>query len=98
MRREFVVRYLTRLAVLAPFGAIVILIPPGPWFAKIGGMASLCVIVMVAQLAELALVIHNEERAAASDHPDAAPGSRRYRRYAAQESDVTEPPGPHEQA
>lgn len=78
MAREFLLRYFKRVAVLLPIAAVLILVPPGPLGAKFFGLIGVLVALLIAQLAELALVHHR--RAAARRPPTSAPSEPRSRR------------------
>ena len=62
MRKEFTIRFLKRAALFLPIGAIFILLSPVPIAGKVAGMAAVLGALLIAQLAELAVVVRNEAR------------------------------------
>lgn len=59
--REFFWAYLKKVALLGPFVALLVLIPPAPAVAKITGIVAFLVVMFFAQMLEL-IVVHRNSR------------------------------------
>lgn len=62
MFREFVKTYFTRVLMILPFVAVITLIPPYPWEAKLFSLAMFFVILLIPQLVEVLIVLQNARR------------------------------------
>lgn len=59
--REFFWAYLKKVALLGPFVALLVLIPPAPASAKITGIVAFLIVMFFAQILEL-IVVHRNSR------------------------------------
>ncbi len=84
MWREFVARYLKRAALLLPIVAVFVLVPPGPIDAKVLGIVAAAIILLTAQLAELAVVVGRSRQ----HSPSGNGRTRRARRGGFESSDI----------
>lgn len=87
MLREFALTYLRRLAVLLPFIALVVLLPPAPLGAKLAGLATCAAVVLLVQLVEAALVLRNRVPPRDDGSVERGETSRRRRRPGGESTD-----------